>query len=91
MQCPLPLSVTLSSTGGSPPFSLFPLRAPEDLPASGPAADLYPEGWRHCETTNPIPGDRVSPMLGLWLGTGQGLIWKQIPRVLLAVGQSSWP
>lgn len=46
-------------------FSLFlSFREPQDLAASGPEADLYPEGRRHCEPTNPVPGDHASPMLG---------------------------
>lgn len=46
-------------------FSLsLSFREPQDLATSGPEADLYPEGWRHCEPTNPIPGDHASPMLG---------------------------
>lgn len=49
-------------------------REPQDLATSGPEADLYPEGWRHCEPTNPVPGDHAGPMLGPSLGPGQGLI-----------------
>lgn len=47
------------STSSKYPYLSFSLslRAPQDLATSDPETDLCPEGWGHCESADPIPGD----------------------------------